>query len=213
MDDEEQDPALMAALDLARAGDFAAVGPVLESYRARLSRMLLLRMDRRLKGRFDSSDVLQETYVEVAERLPRYLEDEKMPFFLWVRFLAGQKLLQFHRAHLGADARTAEREVHLSQRPGADSAPGASSMFVASAWLAESGRGTPSEAAAQTEEHERVQEALDSMSEMDREVLVLRHFEQLTNTEVATLLQITTQAASARYVRALTRLQSVVSED
>ncbi len=213
MEDEEQDPALRAALDLARAGDMAAVGPVLESYRARLSRMVLLRMDGRLKGRFDSSDVLQETYVEVAERLPRYLEDEKMPFFLWVRFLAGQKLLQFHRTHLGAEARTAEREVHISQRPGADSAPGASSLFVASAWLAESGRGTPSEAAAQGEEHARVQEALDGMSDMDREVLVLRHFEQLTNTEVATLLQITTQAASARYVRALTRLQSVVSDD
>ena len=213
MENEEQDPALRAALELARTGDMAGVGPVLESYRVRLSRMVSLRMDGRLKGRFDSSDVLQETYVEVAERLPRYLEDEKMPFFLWVRFLVGQKLLQFHRTHLGVEARTADREVHLSQHPGADSAPGASSLFVASAWLAQSGRGTPSEAAVQGEEHARVQDALDGMSEMDREVLVLRHFEQLSNTEVATLLEITTQAASARYVRALTRLQSVVSDE
>ena len=213
MEDDSQDPALRAALVQARTGDLAGLGPILESYRSRLSRMVSLRMDGRLRGRFDSSDVLQETFVEVAQRLPRYLEDEKMPFFLWVRFLVGQKLLQFHRTHLGVEGRTADREIHLSQRPGADSAPGASSLFVASAWLAQSGRGTPSEAAAQGEEHARVQEALDGMSATDREVLVLRHFEQLTNTEVATLLEITAQAASARYVRALTRLQSVVSED
>ncbi len=208
MDERVEDPALRAALDQAREGDMAAVGPLLESYRARLGRMVSIRMDSRLKGRFDTSDVLQETFVEVAQRLPRYLEDEKMPFFLWVRFLVGQKLLQFHRSHLGVEARAADREVSLSPR----SAPGASAFSVASVWMAESG-GTPSRAAVAGEEHTLVQEALEGMAEIDREVLVLRHFEQLSNAEVATLLEITPQAASARYVRALTRLQDVVSDD
>ena len=211
MHDVEEDPALRAALEQARGGDLGALGPLLESYRARLGRMVSIRMDSRLKGRFDTSDVLQETYVEITQRLPRYLEEEpgaKMPFFLWVRFLVGQKLLQFHRSHLGVEARAADREVSLSLQSG----PGASSFSVASVWLAESG-GTPSRAAVAGEEHARVQEALEAMSDMDREVLVLRHFEQLSNSEVATLLQISPQAASARYVRALTRLQEVVSDD
>jgi RNA polymerase sigma-70 factor (ECF subfamily) len=208
MDDVVEDPSLRAALDQARAGDMTAVGPLLESYRGRLSRMVSIRMDARLNGRFDTSDVLQETFVEIARRLPRYLEEEKMPFFLWVRFLVGQKLIQFHRSHLGVEARAADREVSLNTR----SAPGASSFSVASVWLAESG-GSPSRAAVAGEEHARVQEALEAMSGTDREVLVLRHFEQLSNVEVATLLEITPQAASARYVRALTRLQNVVSDD
>ena len=194
------------ALDAARDGDIEAIGPLLESYRGRLARMVSIRMAARLQGRFDASDVLPEAFVEASERLPRYLseEKEKMPFFLWVRFLVGQKLLQFHRTHLGAQARAADREVNLTT----PTTPSASAFSVASVWLAESG--TPSQAAAADEEHARVREALESMSDMDREVLVLRHFEQLSNAEVATLLQITPQTASARYVRALTRLQSAV---
>lgn len=194
------------ALADARAGRPEAIGPLLESYRSRLSRMVSLRMDSRLKGRFDTSDVLQEAFIEASARLPKYLEDDKMPFFLWVRFLVGQKLLQFHRTHLGAEARTADREVSLSP----PSAPSASAVSVASVWIAQSG--TPSQAVAADEEHARVREALDSMNDMDREVLVLRHFEQLSNVEVARLLEISPQAASARYVRALTRIQSVVGD-
>lgn len=204
MTSPESTPPEEGALAAARAGDHAAIGPLLESYRSRLSRMVSLRMDGRLKGRFDTSDVLQEAFVEAAQRLPRYLEEERMPFFLWVRFLVGQKLLQFHRAHLGAEARAADREVSLT---GA-STPSASTMSVADVWLAESG--TPSQAVAADEEHARVRAALESMNDIDREVLVLRHFEQLTNAEVSRLLDITPQTASARYVRALTRIQSVV---
>ena len=194
------------ALDAARAGDHGAIGPVLESYRARLSRTVSLRMDARLKGRFDTSDVLQEAFVEASQRLPRFLEDERMPFFLWVRFLVGQKLLQFHRTHLGVEARAADREIPLAVA----AAPCASTVSVAEVWLAETG--TPSQAVAADEEHARVRAALESMSEVDREVLVLRHFEQLTNAEVSRLLEITPQTASARYVKALTRIQSVVGE-
>ncbi|MEM6673916.1 MAG: sigma-70 family RNA polymerase sigma factor [Planctomycetota bacterium] len=194
------------ALEAARAGQIDAIGPVLESYRGRLERMVALRMDPRLKGRFDAADVLQEAFVEASMRLPRYFEEESMPFFLWVRFLVGQKLLQFHRRHLGAQARAADREISLRRQSG----PEASTASMVSEWIAHSG--TPSRAVAAEEEQTRVRDALESMNATDREVLVLRHFEHLTNGEVAELLEISQQAASARYVRALTRLQATVGD-
>ena len=198
-----------AALQSAAEGDRDPVGALLDAYRPRLRRMVGLRLDPRAKGRFDTSDVLQEAFIEASQRLDRYLgeaPDERMPFFLWVRFLVGQKLLQFHRTHLGALGRAADREVQLTQPSG----PEASTYSVASVWLAESG--TPSQAASAEEEHAKVREALDSMNEIDREVLVLRHFEQLSNVEVARVLDLSPQAASARYVRALTRIQALVGE-
>lgn len=205
--DSQEDERERAALEAARAGSVDAIGPVLDSYRARLRRMVSLRMDGRARGRFDTSDVLQEAFIEASQRLPTYLEEESpMPFFLWVRFLVGQKLLQFHRRHIGAQGRAADREVTLSPPTG----PGASSWSVASVWIAESG--TPSRAVAAEEEHERVRAALEAMGELDREVLVLRHFEQLSNADVARVLEITPQAASARYVRALTRIQASVGD-
>lgn len=208
--DAMSEPDENQALQHAKAGDKNAIGPLLESYRGRLARMVSLRMDGRLQGRFDASDVLQEAFVEASERLPKYLDqegEEQMPFYLWVRFLVGQKLLQFHRRHLEAQGRAADREVQIPSQV----APGASTFSVASVWMAASG--SPSGAAAAEEEHARVREALEAMGEIDREVLVLRHFEQLSNVEVATVLDITPQTASARYVRALTRLQSVVGGD
>ena len=194
--DEEQ-----AAVDAARAGDAAAIGPLLDEFRPRLGRMVAMRMDARLAGRFDASDVIQEAYVEVTERLPSYLtREDGTPFYLWVRFLVGQKLLQLHRKHLGAQ-RAALRDVPLSPR----SAPGVSSLWAASALVAHSA--SPSLAVARDEERERLRQALEDMGELDREVLVLRHFEQLSNAEVAQVLDLTPKAASARYVRALARLQ------
>ncbi len=200
----EEDPAA-PALQRAREGDVSAVGPLLEEYRGRLARMVNLRLDPRLAGRVDASDVLQESYVEITERLPRYLAEERMPFFLWVRFLVAQKLAQVHRRHLGTRGRDAAREVPLAPRVG----PDASSLAVASAYLAHSE--TPSQVVGAEEERERVRRALDALSPMDREVLVLRHFEELSNSEVATLLGLAPSAASARYVRALQRLSGAVA--
>src|SRR5262245_38270166 len=93
------------ALRSIAGGDQSAIGALLEEYRPRLARMIGVRMDPALRGRIDASDVIQETFVEVSERLPRYLERQEMPFFLWVRFLTGQKLLQIHRRHLEAGVR------------------------------------------------------------------------------------------------------------
>ena len=97
----------------AGAGDPAALGSLLEGHRRRLRRMVKLRLDPRLQGRIDPSDVLQEAYLEASRRLAEYLRDPKLPFFLWLRFLTGQKLLALRRQHLGTQARDAGREVSL----------------------------------------------------------------------------------------------------
>jgi RNA polymerase sigma-70 factor (ECF subfamily) len=167
--------------------------------------MVHLRLDRRLQGRVDPSDVLQETFLDVAKRLPEYAENSSLPFFLWVRYLTGQKLVDLQRYHLGAKMRNAGREVSLYR----GALPQASSVSLAAQLL---GRLTSaSRAAVRAETQIRVQEALNSMDAMDREVLTLRHFEMLSNEETAQVLGISKTAASNRYVRALKRLKEVLT--
>lgn len=193
------------------------VTPVLEAYRARVERMLRLRMDHRIAGRVGVSDVMQDAYIEIARRLPGYLcsgeegERPRMPFFLWVRFLAGQALQQVHRQHLGTVARDAGRDVPLHGSMGAMGAggpPEASSMMLVGA-LMESGI-SPSGVASREEEREVLTEALSSLSVEDREVLLMRHFEQLANKEVAEVLGLTAGGASLRHLKALGRLQKAL---
>jgi RNA polymerase sigma-70 factor (ECF subfamily) len=107
-------------LQRAARGDRQGLGALLERHRKRLRSMVALRLDQRLQGRIDASDVLQEAFLEVAARLPDYLRQPPMPFFLWLRFLTGQKLLELHRHHFGAQMRDAGgraawvmAEVHL----------------------------------------------------------------------------------------------------
>ncbi len=181
------------------------VGGLLEEYRPRLRRMVDLRLDPRVRGRIDASDVLQEAFVEVVDRLPVYRETRGMPFFLWVRLITGQKIAQMHRHHLGAEKRDARREAGR----GAASVPAASSPALAGV-LAASGLTSPSRAAMREEELARVERALEELSETDREVLALRHFEQLTNVEVSHVLGTTEAAASIRYWRAVERLRGAL---
>jgi RNA polymerase sigma-70 factor (ECF subfamily) len=167
--------------------------------------MVALRLDRRLQGRIDPSDVIQETYIEASRRLAAYLKEPAMPFFLWLRFLAGQKLLELHRRHLGAQQRAAGREVAFYR----GRLPETTSAALAAQLL---GRNTrPSEAAMRAEMKRRLQDALNSMEPLDREVLALRHFEQLSNVETAQVLEIQESAASKRYLRALKRLKEVLT--
>jgi RNA polymerase sigma-70 factor, ECF subfamily len=196
------DPGDLAEL-LARAaaGDEAALTELFSRYRKRLKQMVRLRLNRRLQGRIDDSDVLQEAYLEAARRLPEYLADRPLPFFLWLRHLTGEKLIDTHRRHLGARMRDAAQEVSLHRGP----MPAASSASLAAQLL---GRLTsPSQAAVKAETRLRVQEVLNRMEPLDREVLALRHFEQLTNAEVAETLGLNESTASSRYLRALKRLK------
>jgi RNA polymerase sigma-70 factor (ECF subfamily) len=167
--------------------------------------MIALRMDRRLQGRLDASDVLQEAYLEAARRLPDYAREPGMPFFLWLRFLTGQKLVELHRHHLGVRMRDAAREVALYH----GSLPETTSAALAAALV---GRATgPSEAAMRVELKLRVQAALNQLEPLDREVLALRHFEQLSPAEVAPCLGIKERAASKRFFRALKRLKDILT--
>jgi RNA polymerase sigma-70 factor (ECF subfamily) len=189
----------------ASAGDQEALAGVFAHYRDRLRQMVRLRLDRRLQGRLDASDVLQEAYLDFARRLPDYAREPKMPFYLWLRFLTGQRLIDLHRQHLGAKMRDAGHEVSLYR----GALPQASSVSLAAQLL---GRLTSaSHAAVRAETQIRVQEALNRMDAMDREVLALRHFELLSNDETAAVLGLSKTAASNRYVRALKRLKELLA--
>jgi len=193
-------------LQRALGGDCGALAELFERHRGRLEQMVRLRLDRRLQGRLDPADVLQEAYLDVARRFPEYRADPAMPFFLWLRLLTGQRLVDLHRQHLGAKMRNAGLEVSLYR----GDFPRASSASLAELLL---GRlTTASRAAIRAETQLRVQEALNAMDPMDREVLVLRHFEMLSNEETAQVLGLKPSAASNRHMRALKRLKEIMAD-
>jgi RNA polymerase sigma-70 factor (ECF subfamily) len=188
-----------------KAGDEQALAELFSLYRDRLKRMVQLRLDRRLSGRVDASDVLQEAYVEVHKRFPEYAAGSDLPLFLWLRLVTGQKLTDVHRHHLGAQMRDAGQEVSLHR----GAMPQATSLSLAAQLL---GKLTSASQAAIRAEHKLlVQEALNSMDALDREVLVLRHFEHLSNDETALALDIKKSTASQRYIRALKRLKDILA--
>lgn len=189
----------------ASGGDQQAVADLFARYRERLRRMVRLRLDRRLLGRVDPSDVLQETYLDVSQRAGEYFDNPRMPFFLWLRLMTGQRLTALHRQHLGAKMRNAGREISLYR----GALPQASSVSLAAQLL---GRLTSaSQMAMRAEMQTRLQEVLNSMDPMDREVLALRHFEELSNEETAEVLGIKKAAASKRYLRAFRRLKDILA--
>jgi RNA polymerase sigma-70 factor (ECF subfamily) len=192
-------------LGRAATGDAEALAELFDRYRERLRQMVRLRLDRRLSGRLDPSDVLQETYLDLAKRFPEYAAKPALPFFLWLRWLTGQKLIDLHRHHLGTKMRDAGQEVSLYR----GALPQASSESLAAQLLGK--LTSPSQAAIRAETQIRIQEAINSMDPMDREVLVLRHFEMLSNEETAKVLGISKKAASNRYIRALERLKEILS--
>ncbi len=201
-ENDRDDEDLLARL---RAGDGQALADLFQRHRERLRQMIRLRLDRRLRARIDSSDVLQEAYLEVAHRARDYLAQPTMPPFLWIRFLTGQKLLELHRHHLGVRMRDAAQELSLCHR----AAPQATSVSLAEMLL---GRLTsPTRAARRAEMQLKLQELLNNMEPLDREVLALRHFEELSNTEVAHVLGLSRTAASNRYIRALGRLKEMLA--
>jgi RNA polymerase sigma-70 factor, ECF subfamily len=194
-----------ALIEQAVRGDQRALSKLLGRHRERLRRMVALRLERRLQGRVDPSDIIQEAYLDAARRLPEYHQKPALSFFLWLRMLAGQRMVDEHRKHLGAAARDAGREVSLYR----GALPETTSAALAAHLL---GRlTTPSRAAMQAERKIRLQEALNSLDPIDREVLVLRHFEELSNTEAAAVLGLDKSAASKRYARALIRLKEILA--
>ena len=190
-------------LDAARGGDEGALAALVERHRERLERMVGLRIDRRLRGRVDPADVIQDAYLALRTKFAQYSADPRLPFFLWLRLEVGQKLVDPHRFHLATQMRDAGQEVSLHR----GALPQVSSLSLAEHLLGK--LTTASEHAMRVELKLRVQEALNSMDPHDREVLILRHFEELSNAEAAQVLGIKPSAAVNRYVRAVKRLKDV----
>ena len=195
-----------ALIDRALTGDESALAALFDGYRERLRRMIRLRLDRRLSGRVDSSDVLQDAYLDVRKRLTEYAQDpESMPFHLWLRLVTGQKLTDVHRFHLGTQMRDAGQEVSLHRGP----FPHADSVSLAAQLL---GRMTSASKAAIRAEHKLiVQEALTAWTRSTGRFSPSGTSSTFPTTRPAQVLGLTKSAASNRYIRALKRLKEILS--
>ena len=193
---------------LARAedGDGAAWGALLTAEQDRLVRMVAFRMDPRLRGRIDAADVVQEAFVAASANREIYFRERTVPLFLWLRGVVTNKLLELHRHHLGTHMRDVKRELSLEAQFSWDDTTSALCAHLTGHLT------SPSRAAVRDEIKMRLAEALDAMDSTDREVLAMRHFEQLTNAEAAQVLGIQERAAAKRYLRALERLRNILSE-
>ncbi len=193
-------------IERAKTGDPVALAELFGMYRKRLRTMVDLRLDRRLRGRVDPSDVLQEAFIDLAKRLPTYADRDKMPFYLWLRLVTGERLLIFHRQHLDAAKRDVRQEVTLDPQ----AIPHAASQTIAAGLL---GKFTSAAAKAIRREMQfKLQVAINDLEEIDREIIVLRNFEEMSNNEAAIALGLSPNGASNRYVRALKRLRAALHE-
>jgi RNA polymerase sigma-70 factor, ECF subfamily len=188
----------------AATGDEQAWAELIARHRERLKRMVAVRMDRRLQGRIDPSDIIQEACLVASKQISAYAARPDLPFYLWLRWIVGQRLVDQHRRHLGAQARGVDREVSLY----GNAFPETTSENLAAHLMAR--LSTPSQEAIRVEQISALQKAFDSLEPIDREILALRHFEQLSNGEAAAVLGIDKSAASKRYGRALFRLKDML---
>lgn len=192
-------------IERCRLGDQQALASLFTRHRERLANIVAFRMDPRLAGRVDAEDILQEAYLDAADRISHFVNEHSGSLFVWLRLIVAQTLTNVHRRHLGAQMRDANREISIEGRQH-DHATTTSLAFQLLGHLT-----SPSRAVLRDEMAARLVEIINGMEPIDREVLTLRHFEQLTNTEVAEVLGIQKKAASIRYIRALKRLKDILS--
>lgn len=190
----------------AQEGDGAAVDRLLGLHRDQLLRAVRLRLDRAVARRVDASDVVQEVLLDASRRLPDYLRNPTMPFALWLRCLARDRVIDVHRKHRLADRRSVDRETY--SRPLA--ADASSTDLIANL---RDPQVTPAAAALRSEFQARFLSALAQLDDDDKDLLLMRHFEQMTNSEVAAVLGLTQPAAGMRYLRALRRLRSLLDSE
>jgi len=196
---------LGSLLQRAAGGDEPAVKELFARHRDRLKRLVHLRLSRRLQGRIEDSDVVQEAFLDCARRLPDYLADPKLPFYLWLRQITSLKLAEIHRRYLGSQVGDAELELTLHR----GGLPKADSVSLAAHLLGQ--LATPTKAAIKAETSLLVQDALNNMDPIDREVLALKHFEQLSTGEIAEVLGMSKTDAGSRYLRAIKRLKDILA--
>jgi RNA polymerase sigma-70 factor (ECF subfamily) len=189
-----------------RQGDVQALAELFSHERERLWRVVHFRLAEPLRGRLDPEDVLQEAFLAANQRLGHYAASPATSPFIWLRMILHQTLTDLHRQHLGAQKRDAAREVSLDGAPHVQATSASVAIQLVGAFT------SPSGAAARADIHSLVQTAIEQMDPIDREVLALRHFEELTNSEVAETLGIEQKAASIRYIRALRRLKEILAQ-
>jgi RNA polymerase sigma-70 factor (ECF subfamily) len=194
------EPDTDALLDAAAHGDAPARGQLLERHRARLRRMVSVRLDRRLSARLDPSDLVQETLAEADRRLEAYLRERSLPFYSWLRQIAWNRLADARRFHLRAGRRSVGREEPAGL-------PAESALELAERLIAGE---APSAGLRRQEQQAQVRAALEQLPERDREVLVLRYLEQLSVAEAAAVLEVSDGAVRVRVLRALRRLHDIL---
>ena len=192
---------------IARA-DASATGELWERYRPALRRMISLRLDQAVARRVDASDVVQDVLIRASQRLPDYLRNPVLPFHLWLRQIARDHVIDAHRRHRATGRRTVDREQGLYATGG--SFDDRSSLDLA-AQLRDSGL-TPAAEALRRELQTRFHTTLLHLVDDDREIILLRHFEQLSNSEAAQALGLSEAAAGMRHIRALRRLRALLAE-
>ena len=192
-------------LDQAKRGDGQAIENLLTRHRESVRRMIDLRLDPAIVQRVDASDVVQEVLLEASRRLQDYLKKPAMPFHLWLRHIAKDHIIDAHRKHHQAQKRGVNREQPLARPGWAEQ----SSLDLAGQLFDQ--ELTPASAAIRQELEKRLQEALTKLDEDDREMILMRHYEQLANQEVASALGLTEAAASMRYLRAIRKLRDLMT--
>lgn len=201
---DENDEGLLAKV---AQHDEAATSQLLDRYRSRLKRMVRLRLDPQISRRFDESDVVQDALLDATAKINDFAESPDVPFYLWLRQITLFKILEMHRRHLTAERRDVRREIPLLDSRNPNELPASSIM------LAEELAGnltSPSQTVVKSEFRRQLTESLEDMDPIDREVLMLRHFEQLTTEETAEVLGLSRSGAGTRYMRALDRLRNVL---
>lgn len=194
-------------LEHARGGDDAAVDRLLARHRAAVRRMVQMRMDPALGRRVDASDIVQDVLVEAHRRLKQYLKSPDMPFHLWLRQMAKDRLIDAHRRHRVAARRSLDREQPLEVRLPRDQSTRNLAVELCDREL------TPAAAANWRELKRRFEQACSELEPIDQEIVLMRHFEQLTNSEAALALGLSPQAASMRYLRAMRRLRELLADE
>jgi RNA polymerase sigma-70 factor (ECF subfamily) len=199
-------PETQELLDQVRQGESQAVDRLLSRHRKPMRRMIDMRLDPAIAPRVDASDIVQDVLLEASRRLAEYLRDPAMPFHLWLRHIAKDHIIDAHRRHRQAQRRSVDREQSLKPALADRSSVELIGQFVDREL-------TPATAALRQEMEKRFQEAIATLNDDDREVILMRHFEQLSNQEVATALGLSEAAASMRYLRAIRRLRAVLAPE
>ena len=194
-------------LNEVREGDGQAENRLIDRHREAIRRLVQMRLDRAVSQRVDASDVVQDVMFEASRRLEEFISNPTMPFHLWLRQLAKDRIIDMHRRHRAAKRRSVDREQRITSLGGDERSAADLAMLLKDAEL------TPAAATVRKEMEQRFLEALNAIGDDDREIILMRHFEHLGNGEVAEALGLTPPAAGMRYLRAIRRLRQALGTD